>query len=128
MNEVLADTSVWIDHFRHGNATLVELLARDAVLIHPMILGELACGTPPQRTRTLADLAELRQTRQASLREVTALVEREQLFGLGCGLIDMTLLASTLMTPGAVLWTRDERLSEIAQRFGVMYLPAQPAR
>jgi hypothetical protein len=31
-------------------------------------------------------------------------VEHEPLFGLGCGLVNLSLLASTLMTPGASLW------------------------
>ncbi len=35
----------------------------------------------------------------------------------------MLLLASTLMTPEAELWTLDKRLSAIAQRFGVIYRP-----
>jgi hypothetical protein len=34
---VLVGTSVWIDHFRNGNAALADLLARDIALTHPMI-------------------------------------------------------------------------------------------
>ena len=64
MSDVLVDTSVWVDHFRHGNATLAALLASDRVLVHPMVLGELACGTPPDRTRTLAALRALRLARE----------------------------------------------------------------
>lgn len=48
-------------------------------------------------------------------------VEREQLFGLGCGLVDVGLLASTLITSSATLWTLDRRLSALAERFGVAY-------
>ena len=44
---VLVDTSVWVDHFRHGQPALARLLALDAVLIHPYVLAELACGSPP---------------------------------------------------------------------------------
>ena len=84
---VLVDTSVWVDHFRQRNAPLVALLLQDAVLIHPLVLGELACGTPPSRTQTLADLQRLQSAQQATVREVMALVERERLFGLGCGLV-----------------------------------------
>jgi hypothetical protein len=50
-----------------------------------------------------------------------AFIEREQLFGLDCGLVDMALLASTLITPDARLWTRDQRLAVLARRFGVAY-------
>ncbi|MBU0770784.1 MAG: hypothetical protein KKE66_05080, partial [Gammaproteobacteria bacterium] len=45
MSGVLVDSSVWVDHYRHGNDTLIPLLDRDLVLIHPLIIGELACGT-----------------------------------------------------------------------------------
>jgi hypothetical protein len=48
-------------------------------------------------------------------------IERERLFGSGCGLIDLLLLASTLLTPEAELWTLDKRLSALAQHFGVMH-------
>lgn len=121
---VLVDTSVWVDHFRQRSLPLVGLLERDAVMMHPMVLGELACGTPPSRTQTLADLQRLQPTQQASIREVMAFVEHEQLFGLGCGLVDLSLLASTLMTPGASLWTLDRRLAALAERFGVAHRPA----
>ncbi|WP_085315518.1 type II toxin-antitoxin system VapC family toxin [Derxia lacustris] len=121
MKRVLVDTSVWVDHFRRASSALADLLERDALLIHPMVLGELACGTPPRRVQTLADLGDLRQAQQASLGEVIAFVEREQLYGLGCGLVDLTLLASTLITPGAELWTLDRRLAGLASRFGVRF-------
>lgn len=124
MKGVLVDTSVWVDHFRHGSNPLVELLERDLVLVHPFVLGELACGTPPDRNATLANLARLRPTQQASAREVLAFIDREQLYGLGCGLIDLTLLASVLLMPGAALWTLDKRLKSLAERFGVHHVPA----
>ncbi|MFN4065449.1 VapC toxin family PIN domain ribonuclease [Azoarcus communis] len=123
MKGVLVDTSVWVDHFRNRNDALVKLLTFDLVMVHPMVLGEIACGTPPNRIQTLADLEKLQQTQQASVREVMAFVERERLFGMGCGVIDMQLLASTMMTPGVELWTLDKRLSVLAERFGVMHRP-----
>lgn len=124
MTGVLVDTSVWVHHFRQHDNALAALLALDRVMIHPMVLGELACGIPPARATTLADLERLQPTQQASLREVMAFVERERLFGLGCGLVDITLLASTLMTPGVALWTLDKHLSTLAERFGVAHQPA----
>jgi len=121
---VLVDTSVWIDHFRSRNDALVELIVQDQALTHPMVVGELACGTPPQpRTRTLSDIGLLQSANQASLSEVMAFIEREKLYGRGCGLVDVTLLASTLITPGARLWTLDKRLGEIAVQLGVRYEP-----
>lgn len=122
---VIVDTSVWIDHFRHNNRALVDLMLRDSVLVHPMVIVEIACGTPPApRSQSLGNLALLQACKQATLSEVLALVEREKLYGMGCGLVDMYLLASTLITPAATLWTLDKRLVDVAQRFGVAHNPA----
>jgi hypothetical protein len=121
---VLIDTSVWAKHFRRRNDKLVALLMRDEGLVHPMILGELACGTPPApREKSLADIGLLRSASQASWDEIRAFIEREQLFGLGCGLVDVALLASTLLTPDARLWTCDKRLAELTLRFNVAFEP-----
>ncbi len=121
---VLVDTSVWVDHFRRPNAVLAELMVLDQVLTHPLVVGELACGTPPEpRLRTLGDMALLLPADQAAPDEVRDFIEREALFGLGCGLIDLTLLASTLMTASAQLWTMDKRLASLATRFGVCFAP-----
>ena len=126
MNGVLVDTSVWVDHFRHRNDALVSLLTLDWALTHPMVVTELACGTPPApRSRTLADIAMLPQTRQASLDEVRGVIEREHLYGLGCGLVDLTLLASALLTPGSQLWTHDHRLAKLSARFNIAYFAAR---
>ncbi|RTZ43397.1 type II toxin-antitoxin system VapC family toxin [Candidimonas sp. SYP-B2681] len=123
MNGVLVDTSVWVDHFRREIQGLVYLLERDRVMVHPMVLGELACETPPNRAPILVDLDSLRNTQQATLKETLDFVESEELFGLGCGLVDMLLLASTMMSPQTELWTLDKRLSASAERFGVMHRP-----
>jgi len=121
---VLIDTSVWIDHFRHGNAALVDLIELDLALTHPMVILEIACGTPPvPRIQTLNNISLLQPCNQASLSEVMAFIEHEKLYGLGCGLVDMALLASTLITPGTELWTLDKRLTDLARRFGVAHRP-----
>ena len=117
---VLVDTSVWVDHFRRRNDRLVELIVMDRALTHPLIVGELACATPPApRLQALADIALLHPVTPASVPETMDFIEREKLYGLGCGWVDMTLLASTLITPGAVLWTLDKRLATLAERFEV---------
>lgn len=121
---ILIDTSVWVDHFKNRNDSLVRLIQSDFALTHPMIILELACGTPPApRQRTLSDIALLRGCNQATTDEVLALIEREKLYGLGCGLVDISLLASTLLTPDARLWTLDKRLAGLAMRFGVGFVP-----
>ena len=121
---VLIDTSVWIDHFRNRNDVLVDLIELDLALAHPMVIVEIACGTPPMpRIQTLNSMSLLQPCNQASSSEVMEFIEREGLHGLGCGLVDISLLASTLITPGAELWTLDKRLNELAERFGVAHLP-----
>ncbi len=121
---VLVDTSVWVEHFRNPNDALMALLDMDEVLLHPMVLAELACGTPPApRTQTLHDLGLLQSCNAASFEEVMAFIEQERLYGLGCGIVDIVLLASTLITPGAALWTLDKDLGELAKRFGIGYPP-----
>lgn len=121
---ILVDTSVWAQHFRDANPSSVALLRLDLKLIHPMVLLELACGTPPAlRSRTLGNVSLLRQANQPTVSEVLDFIEREKLYGLGCGLVDVTLLAFTLITAGVRLWTLDRRLANLAQRFGIGYQP-----
>jgi predicted nucleic acid-binding protein len=122
---VLADSSVWVAHFRNTNQALQSLLTADLVLCHPLIVLELACGTPPApRARTLGDLEKLQRPVLATTNETLALIEREQLQDSGCGAVDMLLLASVLLTPGAVLWTADSNLDALAARLGVAFDPA----
>ena len=121
---VLVDTSVWVDHFRRTNDALIDLITRDLAATHPMVIVELACGTPPApRAQTLGDLALLTHVQQATMGEVQEFIEREKLYGLGCGLVDVSLLASTIITPDTKLWTMDKRLNDLAERFGVAYQP-----
>ncbi len=119
---VLVDTSVWVNHFRQGDKALANLIETDLALIHPLVIGEIACGTPPEpRQQTLADLALLKRANEATLPEVMSFIERKKLFGLGCGIVDIVLLASTLLTPNAKLWTGDKRLAALAERFNVRF-------
>lgn len=122
MTLILADTSVWVAHFRKTNPVLQSLVAMDQVLCHPLIVLELACGTPPApRERTLGDLKRLRQAVVATTDETIALIEREQFHDSGCGAVDMALLASVLLTPGTLLWTMDKKLDALAGRLGVTF-------
>jgi predicted nucleic acid-binding protein len=122
MSLVLADTSVWVAHFRSGDPALQALVAMDQVLCHPLIVLELACRTPPApRERTLGDLQKLQQSVVATTDEILALIARERLHGSGCGAVDMALLASALLTPDTMLWTRDKHLAALAARMGVAF-------
>ena len=122
MGLVLADTSVWVAHFRKPNRVLQALLSADQALCHPMVLIEIACCTPPApRERTLTDLRQLRSAAVASTDETLALIEREQLQDSGCGAIDLLLLGSVLLTSDAVLWTIDKDLQDLAARFDILF-------
>jgi len=119
---VLVDSSVWVAHFRKSNNLLQSLLATDQVLSHPLIVLELACGTPPApRERTLGDLKKLQQSIVATTDETLELIEREQLQDLGCGAVDVSLLASVLLTPDTLLWTVDKNLDALSARLGVAF-------
>lgn len=122
MNPVLVDTSVWVAHFRRADPALASLLAADRVLCHPLIVVEIACGTPPSpRQRSIGDLQRLRQAVVATSEEVLRLIETERLHDSGCGAIDMALLASTRLTPGAQLWTHDRDLATLAKRMDISF-------
>lgn len=116
---ILADTGVWVNHLGRRDAVLEALLDDDAVLMHPYVLGEIAMGSLKRRAGTLADLRDLVQASVAEPEELLAFVERHALYGTGIGYVDAHLLASTLLTPDARLWTRDKRLRAAAERLGV---------
>ncbi len=118
---ILLDTSVWIDHLRQSDAQVVSLLQSDLVLVHPFVIGELACGNLKSRSTILELLGTLPQVRVAQEHEVLFFIDRHKLMGLGIGYIDAHLLAATVLTEGAKLWTRDKRLHQLAQRLGLAY-------
>ncbi|NIJ08131.1 hypothetical protein FHS31_001741 [Sphingomonas vulcanisoli] len=114
---ILVDSSVWVDHLRSHDPALSGLLQRQQVLSHPFVIGELALGSLRQRDVILEALRGLPHAIVASDEEVHALIERRQLFGTGIGYVDAHLVAATLLTTGARLWTRDRRLHAAACRF-----------
>lgn len=118
---VLVDTSVWVDFFKGGSPELSILLNQDEVLIHPFILGEIACGTPPKRTQTIHDLSMLSGCVEATQSEVLSFIDTKKLFGLGCGFVDLALLASTLLTGNCKLWTLDKRLHAMSEDLELHY-------
>lgn len=118
---ILVDTSIWIDHLRAGDVELIGLLNDNGVLAHPWVTGELALGHLSRRTEVLRLLHNLPQATVATDDEVLALIDHQQLFGIGIGYVDAHLLAATMLTSGARLWTRDERLTSTATRLGLSW-------
>ena len=63
---ILVDTSVWIDHLRHGDAELTGLLNAGQVLTHRFVIGELALGSLQNRDIVLGALQNLPQASDAT--------------------------------------------------------------
>ena len=111
---VLVDTSVWIDHLRNDNQTLSWLLQRNLVVIHPLIIGELACGNLQNRSELLRLWQSLESMPTLTDEETLFFIDKNQLMGKGVGYIDIQLLASIKLSKGVKLWTLDKRLAAIA--------------
>jgi predicted nucleic acid-binding protein len=116
---ILADTSIWIDHLRRGISEFGRLAARVDLLMHPFVLTEIALGSLPDRRMTLRFLGRLIRPNVADVEQIAILIERQKLYGSGLGFVDVSLLASALVTPDCEVWTRDRRLAEAATRLGV---------
>lgn len=110
---ILVDTSIWVAHARTVNETLSDLLAREAVLGHPFVIGELALGG--FKPATLRILGELPSALLATNDEVLTLILDENLAGRGVGYADAHLVASARLTSEARLWTIDKKLKSVAE-------------
>ena len=121
---VLVDTSVWIDFLRAGDGQLASLLESFPVCMHPMVLGELACGNLKNREYLLKLWRRLPAVIEASHDEALYFLEQNKLSGKGIGFIDLHLLASTALTDATLLWTRDKRLHLIAAELNIAYSPS----
>lgn len=116
---ILADTSIWVDHLRENNEKLADLLLRERIVCHPLVVAEVSLGSLRQRDLVLGSLDSLPSLPAASLAEIRALIEARKLFSRGIGFVDASLLASCLLAPGATLWTRDRRLATVASDLGI---------
>lgn len=115
---ILVDTSIWVEHLRHGLPRLATLLQEGKVMIHPWVIGELACGNLRNRQQVLELLLGLQMATVASDTEVLLLIESELLMGRGIGYIDAHLLASARLSH-CRLWTQDRRLAAVALEQGL---------
>lgn len=100
---VLADTSIWIDHFRLGEPELAALLSDGLVLMHPFVSSELPCGNLKHRPQILWSLHALPAAELSSHQEALEYVH---------------LLASALLSRSR-FWTRDKRLAQAAAELGL---------
>jgi predicted nucleic acid-binding protein len=115
---ILADTSVWIDFFREGLPELGEGLRRTEVVIHPFVVGELACGNFSNRHATLETLKQLHSVDVAEHEEVMNFIRVRKLHGRGIGYVGVHLLAAAAIE-GCRLWSVDKRLNAVASSLGI---------
>jgi predicted nucleic acid-binding protein len=112
---ILADTSVWIDYLRQGEPPLAEQLSQENILMHGMVLGELAIGNFKNRQLLLKRWKALPFVQTAADTQVLDFIETHQLMGKGVGWIDLHLLTAVSLARTVQLWTRDKRLKNIAE-------------
>ena len=72
---ILADTSAWIDHLRRASPTLAWALEQQKLVMHPFVIGEIACGMIKRRQIVLELFAELPPAIVATHEEVMALTK-----------------------------------------------------
>ena len=116
---IIVDTSIWIDHLHKGDQIMARLLADDAVMLHPFVLGEIALGSLRNRKKVLTELETIPVAPMVAIEDVLELIERQGLSGSGIGLIDAHLVASTLLDADDLLWTKDRRLAAVAEKLGI---------
>jgi predicted nucleic acid-binding protein len=117
---VLVDTSLWVEHLRHGHRDLASSLRKAEVVCHRCVIGELACGFIRNRNEVLSLLRSLPLAVEADHDEVMDFLERNHLMGKGLGLIDVHLMVSAFLS-GMPLWTLDKKLRREASHLGIAY-------
>lgn len=116
---ILVDTSVWADHLQESEPGLVTLLNEGAVLIHPFVIEELACGNLPRRKETLDLFHALPIAPVAEHAEVLDFISGQRLYGTGLGSVDAHLLASARLA-GAKVWSKDKAFCRAAKRLNLL--------
>ena len=118
---ILADTSIWVDHFRRGSRAFALWLERGEVAMHTVVLGELATGNLRKRKETLVSLQALPRLREGTSAECLRYLEDRQLFGRGIGWNDIQLLVAAELSR-VPLWSRDRSLAAMADKRGLLFV------
>jgi hypothetical protein len=121
VTSIVVDSAVWVDHLHAPISALNDMVDNSIVLTHPMVIGEISLGSIKRRTEVLKLLKGLPSAEIALHEEVLAMVESRRLYGRGLSLVDVHLLASTVLTTGARLWTHDKQLKRAADELGVAF-------
>jgi predicted nucleic acid-binding protein len=117
---VLADTSIWIDHFRRSNFQLARLLDRGDIVIHPFVIGELVLGKVTKIAEMIDFFHLLPKTVVASADEILEFILKRKLSGSGIGYVDVHLLAAAALMPETLVWTRDKKLRAAAEALSLV--------
>ncbi len=118
---ILADTSIWIDYLRGKNNRLAQYIQQDLLVMHLMIMGELALGSFKERQNLLRSCASLPLISTVSYEMVMEFIDEFSLMGKGIGWVDANLLASVYQS-SAKIWTRDSRLNAVAQELNLAHI------
>ena len=116
---ILVDTSIWVEHLNTGASSLAWHLEQGQVLMHPFVLGELACGNLRNRQQVLTLLRQLPKAPCATDVEVLYFIDQHHLMGKGIGYVDAHLLAAVALGGTQGLWTLDRRLAQAAETLGL---------
>ena len=100
------------------------LLNDHRVLVHPMVVGELALGNLRNRDEVLGLLGGLPETPVAGDDEVLFFIERHRLMEHGICYVDARLLAAVTLAESTLLWTGDRRLLNVAAGLNLAYQPS----
>ena len=118
---ILIDTSIWIEYLSRGSGAIEDLLKTNKAIIHPFIIGEIACGNLADRAEILSMLNDLPSLPVAAESSVLYFIEQNRLMGLGIGYIDAHLLTATALEPPTRLLTLDKRLKAAADSLNLSY-------
>lgn len=119
--KVLPDTNIWVHHLRYSDPTLCDILENGDLIMHPLVIGELALTDYPYRKPLIDDLRLSPMTYDISFEETLHFISSKTLYSRGIQWSDAVILASVLVTEGCLLWTRDRRLNIIARELGVSF-------
>lgn len=119
--KVLPDTNIWVGHLRCRDERLCEILEFNALIMHPLVIGELSVADYPDRRPLIEDLLLMPMSYDVSFQETLHFISERRLYSRGIQWNDAVILSSVLLTEGALLWTRDRRLKELAETLGVAY-------
>lgn len=117
---ILADTSVWVDHFRRGSAQFARRLENAEIAMHTVVLGELATGNLRGRRETLATLQRLPRAHEGRFGECLTYIEVHRLYGRGLGWNDIQLLVAAELNH-MLIWSLDRELAGAAEKRRLRY-------